>query len=99
MTILKFTISKWPGFCLELLTQLMLVIAILILGVICWPHGILDAPLAQIPLIAAIAAATSLFTSALGLSCLHFGVVELYSRSFEQRRVVSEGRCRRTFPP
>lgn len=81
MTRLKSSISNWFGFSLELLLQLMLIIAIFIFGVMCWPDGIFEIPLAQIPLIAAIAAATSLLTSALGLSGLYFVVAELRSRS------------------
>lgn len=84
MTDVKFSISKWLGFSLELLIQLMLVIAIFIFGVIAWPDGIFAAPLAQIPLSAAIAAAASLLASALALSGLYFVVMESLSHSLEQ---------------
>ncbi len=85
MTTRNFSISKWLGISFEFLTQLMLVTAIFTFGAISWPDGIFEAPLAQIPLSAAIAAAPSVFAFALGLSGLYFlAVVEPFSRSYEQ---------------
>ena len=86
MATFKFSISKWLGFSLEFVTQLMLVTAIFTFGVISWPDGIFDAPLAQIPLSNAIAAAASLLALALGLSGLYLVVVEPFARSYEQLR-------------
>ena len=86
MTNSNFSISKWLGFSLEFLAQLMLVTAIFMFGVISWPDGIFEAPLAQMPLSAAIAAGTSLLAFAVGLSGLYLVAVEAFSRSCEQLR-------------
>lgn len=86
MTSSNFSISEWLGLALEHLTQLIWVATIFTLAAVCWPDGIFDVPLVQIPVSTAIAAASSLFASVLGLTSLYFGVVVPSSRSSEQLR-------------
>jgi len=80
MTTSKFSVSDWLGISFELLTQLLLISAIFAFSVGLWPADILGTPLAQIPLYAGIAAAGSVFASALGLIGLYLVAVEQVSR-------------------
>lgn len=86
MTSSKFSISKWLGIDFELLTPLLLIAAIFAFSVNLWPVGILHVPLAQIPLYDGIAAAASVFGSALGLTGLYLLAIEQISRSREKLR-------------
>ena len=86
MTPFKFSISQWLGTGIELLTPLLLIAAIFTFSVALWPVGIIHVPLAQISLYDGIAVASSVLTSALGLTGLYLVAIEQISRSHVKLR-------------